>query len=125
MLGNVTAAARLVLRALLGTYGMRDVAGATIALPAAALTAIEFGLTEEAAVVMGAFEGLCERYGVRPPVGLDVLIRETDPGVRAQGLLGPAAFAEAFERGQRMTIDEAMDLVVRIGDAVPPGDGPF
>src|SRR4029079_3151327 len=88
MLGNVNADARIVLAALLGTYCMRDVSGATIALPAAALTAIEFGLTEEAAVIMGAFEGLCERYGVRPPVGLDQLIRQTDPRVRAQVLLG-------------------------------------
>ena len=71
MLGNVNGAARLVFSALLGAYGMRDVAGATIALPAAALVGIEFGLTEEAALLMGAFEGLCERYGVRPPVGLD------------------------------------------------------
>jgi len=125
MLGDMTAAARLVLGALLGTYGMRDVAGATITLPAAALTAVEFGLPEAAAVVMGAFEALCDRYGVRPPVGLDELIRQTDPGVRAKGVLGPAAFAEAFGRGQRMTIDEAMDLVVRIADAVPPADGTF
>jgi predicted ATPase/class 3 adenylate cyclase len=123
MLGNVDTAAHLALDALLASYGMRDVAGATIALPAAALVAIEFGRTEEAALTMGAFEGLCERYGVRPPVGLELLIRQTDPLVRLQGLLDPASLAGALERGRRMTIDEAMDVVVRIGDAVPRGDG--
>ena len=53
MVGDMNGAARLVLGALLASYGMRDVAGATIALPAAALVAIESGLTEEAAAGHG------------------------------------------------------------------------
>jgi len=122
MVGNINDAARWGLSGMLASYGMRDVAGATIALPVAAIVAIEIGLTEEAARIMGAFEGLCERYGVRPPIGLAQMIKQTDPRLRLEGLLDPATLAAALDRGRRMTIDEAMDLVVRIGDAVPADD---
>jgi predicted ATPase/class 3 adenylate cyclase len=124
MLGDLNAAARIGLDALLASYGMRDVAGVAIALPMAAIVAIELGQSEEAALLMGAFEGLCERYGVRPPVGLSELIRQTDPVVRLRERLDPAALAAALERGQRMTVDEAMDIVVRVSDLVPNDDGP-
>ena len=52
------------------------------------------------------------------------MIKRTDPAVRLQGVLDPATLAAALDRGRRMTIDEAMDLVVRIGDMVPPADAP-
>ena len=79
MLGDVTSAARWGIQSMLASYGMRDVAGSTIALPIAAIIAIEFGHADDAALIMGAFEGLCERYGVRPPIGLEQLIRSTRP----------------------------------------------
>ena len=123
MLGDVTSAARWGIQSMLASYGMRDVAGSTIALPIAAIVAIEFGHADDAALIMGAFEGLCERYGVRPPIGLEQLIRRTDPGVRLQGIMAPATLEAALERGRRMTIDEAMDVVVRIADTVPPDSG--
>jgi len=123
MIGDVAEAARWGIRSILASYGMRDVAGSTIALPAAAIVAIEFGQPTDAALVMGAFEGLCERYGVRPPMGLEELIRRTGPGTRLQGIVDPLALASLLERGRRMTLDEAMDVVVRILDAVPSGEG--
>jgi hypothetical protein len=122
MLGDMTSAARWGIQSILTSYGMRDVAGSTIALPITATIAIEFGHADDAALIMGAFEGLCERYGVRPPIGLEQLIRSSDPGVRLQGIMAPEPLEAALERGRRMTIDEAMDVVVRIADAVPPGD---
>ena len=122
MIGNIAAAARWGLHAMLGSYGLRDVAGSTIALPIAAVVAIEYEDLENGAAIMGAFDGLCERYGVRPPLGIEHLIRSANPAVRLQGMLDPATYAAAFERGRRMTIDEAMDVVVRIGERVPPGD---
>ena len=74
MLGDFTEAARWGLQSMLASYGLRDVAGSSIALPIAAVVGLEVGLIEEAAVIMGAFEGLCERYGVRPPLGLEQLL---------------------------------------------------
>jgi predicted ATPase/class 3 adenylate cyclase len=123
MLGNFDEAAHWGLHAMLGSYGLRDVAGSTIALPIAAVVAIQVGLLEEGALIMGAFEGLCDRYGVKPPMGLEQLIRTTDPAVRLQTLLDPATLAATLERGRRMTVDEAMDVVVHIADAVPGGAG--
>ena len=89
MVGDVTSAARWGIKSMLASYGMRDVAGSTVALPVAAVVAIEFGHADDAALIMGAFEGLCERYGVRPPIGLEQLIRRTDPAVRLRGSWRP------------------------------------
>jgi predicted ATPase/class 3 adenylate cyclase len=122
MLGDMPAAADWVVRSLLGAYGLRDVVGTAIALPTAALVALHVGLAVEAAVIMGAFEGLCERYGARPPLGLATLIEQADPLERVAGILPPDELAAALDRGRRMTLDEAMDLVVRIGDALPPNE---
>ena len=118
MLGDFTEAARWGLQSMLASYGLRDVAGSSIALPIAAVVGLEVGMIEDAAVIMGAFEGLCERYGVRPPLGLEQLLRTTDPTVRLQSLLDPETLTAALDRGRRMTIDEAMDLVVHIGEAI-------
>ena len=85
MLGDMTSAARWGIQSMLASYGMRDVAGSTIALPIAAIIAIEFGHADDAALIMGAFEGLCERYGVRPPIGLEQLIRSSGPGRSTPG----------------------------------------
>ena len=43
MVGDVTSAARWGIQSMLASYGMRDVASSTIALPVAAIVAIEFG----------------------------------------------------------------------------------
>jgi hypothetical protein len=123
MVGDAPAASRWGIKSMLASYGMRDVAGSTIALPIAAIVAIEFGHADEAALIMGAFEGLCERYGVRPPIGLEQLIQSSDPAVRLQGVMEPKTLEATLERGRRMTIDEAMDVVVRIADSVPPDVG--
>ena len=60
---------------------------------------------------------------MRPPIGLEQLIRRTDPAVRLKGTMAPATLEAALERGRRMTIDEAMDVVVRVADSVPPDEG--
>jgi hypothetical protein len=122
MLGDVRSAARWGFASMLASYGLRDLAGTTIGLPIAALVALEFGLTEDAATIMGAFDALCERYGVRPPVGLAVLVNRMDPALRVAELLEPQVLAVALERGRRMTLDEAMELVVHIGDRIPPAE---
>ena len=55
------------------------------------------------------------RYGVEPPAGLSFLV-ETQRPVRAspRGAGAEALRSAAFERGRRLTLDEALDLV---GDA--------
>ena len=67
------------LHAMLTMYGLRDVASTTVSLPEGALMALGLGRPGDAATLMGAFEGLCDRYGVRPPIALARLIKDADP----------------------------------------------
>jgi tetratricopeptide (TPR) repeat protein len=119
MLGDVASAVRWTIKAMLGTYGIRDLASSTIGLPIGAVIALEAGRPYEAAMIMGAFEALSERYGVRPPLGVEELIRSAEPLESARSALEPEAFAEALESGRRMTLGEAIDLITRTGEPAP------
>jgi hypothetical protein len=104
---------------------MRDLGTSAISLHVGVLMASMLRRPEEAARLSGAFEGLCERYGVRPPASLETFIGDIDPVGSARVELGPEAFAEAFERGRQMSLDEAVALIVELGDmadqaAAPP-----
>ena len=70
---------------------------------------------EDAAVLLGAFEGLSERYGVKPPLALADLMDMADPYQRARDRLEPEIFEAALERGRRMSLDDAMTLVMSLG----------
>ncbi len=117
-IGDLREAFRWTVRALVQVVALRDVTSATVSLQVAAILLIDSGYPEEGAVVIGAFEALCERYGVRPPAGLDRMIRSQDPMARATGALGPAALAAALERGSRMGVQEAIDLIIAVADRV-------
>jgi tetratricopeptide (TPR) repeat protein len=124
-LGDALAAGLWAMRSMREYYAIRDVASTTISLPVGALMALAAGRPQEAATIMGAFQALCERYGVRPPLGLGAFIQNADPLGQARAALGPEEFATAVERGRRMTLAEAMELIAEVGDAVstPPASG--
>ena len=113
--GDVSTAGRWLLQGLAETRSMRDIASATISLPALSVYALSARGAEVAAAIMGAFESLTQMYGVEPPGGLNFLIATQQPHDRARQLLGDEAFEVAFERGRRMTLEEAIDLVVEVG----------
>jgi tetratricopeptide (TPR) repeat protein len=119
MLGDVASAGKWTIRAMLATYALRDVASSTIGLPIGAVMALEAGRPRDAAIIMGAFEALTERYGVRPPLAVATLINSADPLERARADLEPEAFAEALESGRRMTLGETIDLITRTSEAWP------
>ena len=100
MLGDVVPASRWALRSMLGYFAVRDVASCTVSLPVGAVMAVEVGRTRDAAVIMGAFEGLCERYGVRPPLALGDLIANADPMARIRSDLLPEAVTQALDQGR-------------------------
>ena len=54
---------------------MRDLGTTTISLHVGVLVAAMIGRFEDAAEVIGAFEASCERYGVRPPAGPELVHR--------------------------------------------------
>jgi predicted ATPase/class 3 adenylate cyclase len=115
VLGNPTEATRWMVRSLVEYHAMRDIATSTITLPAAAIAANEAGRPFDAAVLLGAFEGLSELYGVRPPLGLEWLIKLGDPFGRTASILSADELADAKARGRRMSLDAAVALVVQIG----------
>ena len=75
---------------------------------------------EDAVALMGAFDALCERYGVRPPVPLQVLINEADPLAEASARLDAEEVVVHLRRGKRMTIGEAVELVIEVSAVESP-----
>ena len=114
--GDRAAASRWGLRAILTMYGLRDVASTSVSLALAALIALDRGRPDAAATLLGAFGGLCDRYGVRPPLALSRLIDAADPLEQTRAVVGTEAFEVARQRGRRMTLDEAIELLVSLGD---------
>ncbi|MFL5685487.1 MAG: ATP-binding protein [Chloroflexota bacterium] len=112
--GDFPAATRWFVRAFQTSHALRDVAGTTIAIPLAALMAIEAGRPEDAARLMGASEHLCELYGVKAPLGLRELLRNSNPASISEVMLGKDRYGDAFARGTEMTLDEAVSLAVAI-----------
>lgn len=124
MRGDIPTAIRYSVASLVETHAMRDRGTATISLTTGVLMASMLGRPEEAARLSGAFEGLCQRYGVRPPASLERFIGEMDALATVRDALTPEAFAAAVEHGRRMTLDEAVALVAELGDMASGGQPP-
>jgi predicted ATPase/class 3 adenylate cyclase len=120
-LGDVTEAARFFVRALLATHAMRDIGTTTISLHVGIVMANMTERFEDGAVIAGAFDALCERYGVRPPAGLDRFLRLEDSFKTLAASLDSEAFEAAYDRGRRLSLGEAVDLVVDMGNQVAEG----
>jgi len=115
--GDFPSATRWFVRAFQTSHALRDVTGTTIAIPLAALMAVEAGRPEDAARLMGASEHLCELYGVKAPLGLRQLLHDSNPASISEVMLGKEQYAEAFAEGSQMTLDEAVALAVGIQEA--------
>jgi tetratricopeptide (TPR) repeat protein len=103
-------------RALVEAHAMRDVATATITLSIGVLIGVMRGRYEDGAIINGAFDSLCDRYGVRPPVPLSEIIGVVDPISATREALDPETFAAAYARGRSLSLDEAVALVVELAD---------
>ncbi len=120
-LGDIPTAMRCAVRSLVETNALHDVATTTISLHVGVLMASVLGKVEDGARLSGAFDGLCERYGVRPPAALALFIGRLDPFGRIREALTPESYASLYESGRRLTIDEAVALVVAMAEDAPPG----
>jgi hypothetical protein len=112
--GDLSGASRSFIRALMLAHALRDVASTTIALPLAGLVSLLADRPSEAAMLLGASEHLSELYGVKAPLGLRQLLGEADPHGRIEEGLGSDRYAEAFDSGRQLTLDEAVALFVRV-----------
>lgn len=112
--GDSIRGTRMAAQGLVESRALRDVASTTISLAPASRVALELGMKEEAAVLFGAFENLCERYGVKPPAQVLFMIAGGAVEERLVAELDPEDLAQAKDRGRRMSLDEAVDLVVDV-----------
>jgi predicted ATPase len=115
--GDVGTASRLSVDALVESQSMRDLGTTTISLHIGVLLGALTGQFEEAAEIHGAFDALCDRYGVRPPQSLARFVGGTDAFRLSRDNLDPEVWANAYERGRHMTVDEAVAKIVALGDA--------
>lgn len=116
--GDVLAAARYAITGMTEIHQLRDAASTTIGIQEGVVLAASIGRLEDAAVLAGAFEALCQRYGVRPPGALQRFLDARDPMEQVTEGLGVAAVREALERGRRMSLDEAVALFIEVAQSV-------
>lgn len=119
-MGDMLGASHKFVESLVEYHALRDVGTTSISLQVGAIVALEAGRAEDAAVLLGAVEGLGERYGVKPPAGLAWLIKVHGPDERVAESLAADVLASALERGRRLTLDEAVELILDIGSGLPP-----
>ncbi len=114
--GDVPEAIRCSVEALVETHAMRDLGTTTISLHVGVLIASMLGALHEAGRIWGAFQSLCDRYGVRPPARLEEFIGAIDPLAQARAELSPEGFDAAVEDGRGMDLDAAVALIVELGE---------
>ncbi len=119
--GDIHAAARYAVAGLVESHGMRDLGATTISLHIGVLIGVMAERFADAAALTGTFDAATELYGVRPPAALGRLIDWMDPFAMTRAALTPEAYAVAYERGRRMTLDEAVALIVELGAIVNQG----
>ena len=78
----------------------------------------------DAAALLAAGKHLRELYGIKTPMGLERLIAQYVPRAQVRERLDPERLAEASERGRRMSLDEAVAMIVRIQDEAEAGPVP-
>lgn len=117
-MGDLGEAIRWALQSIVEYRAMRDITSTTITLAALARVAFEGGRIEDAAVLLGAFDALCDRYGVRPPSSVLHHILGGDVDERLKDVLDPDILAQSRDHGARMSLDEAVDLADEVCQAV-------
>jgi hypothetical protein len=122
--GDVPGAIRSSVASLTEAHAMRDLGTTTISLHVGVLIAAMLGRAEDAARLWGAFHSLCERYGVRPPASLERFIGDMDPVGVARAALAPEDFDAAVEEGRHLTLDDAVALIVELGDMADQASPP-
>ena len=107
---------------------LRDVADMTLSIQMGAVAAVAFQRPLETATLISAFDVLCQVHGIRPPAGLQMLMKTmVDPRDYARAALGPTGYEEAAARGAAMTLDEAVEAIFELARGLgvqPPADAP-
>jgi predicted ATPase/class 3 adenylate cyclase len=122
-LGNRIEALRAALEAIQLSYALRDVATTTVTLADAAILFVDLGLHDEAAVLLAAYNHLCDVLGVQPPAGLGALILASKVEERAFKALSTDQHAAAIRRGEAMSLDDGVAFVVEQVERILDAEG--
>lgn len=114
--GDGLGAASWAIRGLIECYRSGDLATSTLSLQEAAVVAMILDRPAAAAMFMAAFDSLCDRYGVRSPASMERFLGVQTPFAALQELLTDQQFEAARGRGRQMSLDDAISLLVEIGE---------
>ncbi len=108
--GRTDEAVSMLARCIRIERNIGDLAWTAINLGRLAAALASGGKLVPAACLLGNAEGLREKVGLRRPLWATEINDETHTAIRAE--LDDARFAEAFEEGRRLTIDDAITLAL-------------
>jgi predicted ATPase/class 3 adenylate cyclase len=108
---DVPTALRDGVRSLQANQSMGDVASITLMLRAAAAAWMLAGSPEIGATLIGAYEGHCRRYGVRPPMNPDTFLALGGPLDELFAALEQPELAAARAHGEAMSTDAVLDYL--------------
>jgi predicted ATPase/class 3 adenylate cyclase len=118
MAGATNEAIGYAARALRESYDMLDVGTTTISLHVGVLIALITKRPDLAARLTGAYEVASERYGVKPPAGLERFLAIQNPFQAARDALSPERWEIEYALGRRTSLREAVELVESMAAAV-------
>jgi predicted ATPase/class 3 adenylate cyclase len=109
--GDTRASIGYAAQALRESYDMRDLGTTTISLHVGVLIALITERPDLAARLTGAYEVASERYGVKPPAGLERFLAIRNPFQAARDALTPERWEIEYALGRRTSLREAVELV--------------
>ena len=102
-----------------------DMTAIAIALPTYAVAALEFVDAGTAATLLGAYEAMGRRYGVRMPIALEQVMAMLQPDERTRASLDAATYETALAAGRAMDVEQVYtyldETVGRIRMPAAPG----
>ncbi len=113
-LGDPAGAVRWLVEALSVASVAGNLPALTAGLPSIAMAMFHLGRPSEAATVLGAYESLSRRYGVRMPLNLQQAQEARDPLSQVAAAVSAEAYQEARDRGAAMGIDEVVEFVMEL-----------
>ena len=118
---DIPTAVRYGLRSVAANRAIGDLASITLFLRSAASLFMIAGDSEAAATVLGAFEGHCRRYGIKPPLDPDQFLGLGGPtdDLLAMALAEPKLHA-AQAHGEAMTTDAVLEYLFEKAAALAP-----
>ena len=116
-LGDPTDAARWLVEALAVATQVGNLPSITAGLPSMAMGVFHLGRAAEAATILGAYESLSRRYGVRMPQNLQEAQALRDPLEQVAAAISAEVCEDARNRGASMSIDEVVDFVMDLAGA--------